>query len=406
MREAAIRAAKALLGSPIVPGPVRAVIRSRRAIAAVVRRELAKGAGRDADTPRQPTPAPAPPPAKTLEDEIRRVCFIEGRYPDGWPKHDRCPCCTHGETAYIFSKHELRHSMCKRCSFVFLDPYPSDALLERIYNADYYPAVRRFVELPKARVGKISALFSFPEAVLERTIAQAAPSKEGSWLEVGGGIGHFAQLIRQRRPSWRVVLNEMNASSVSLAREVYGLETLAQGADAMLAAGLRFEVISMIAVLEHVPRPFEMLSQYARLLAPGGRLVIGVPRFSPLNRSVSKDSSASVTPPYHVSHFDEINLGVLLDRIGSLDREHRVVWQDGPNAFKLIDLVKSWPHYLVEVPDHEIDAPRCVESVPFQANMLRWLNALAAADEQTRDLIADIDGGLYLTTIAVRGPNP
>jgi SAM-dependent methyltransferase len=339
----------------------------------------------------------------TLEDEVHQVCFVEGHYPDGWPRHERCPCCESSQTRYLFSKQDLAHSLCGACGFVFLDPYPTDALLDRIYNAAYYPGVRRFVELPKARAGQPAALFSFPEPVLERIIEHVRhPARPGTWLEVGGGVGAFAHLAQARLPDWQVHLNELNRDAVAFARDAYGLRTIEGGPDVIAASGMQFDVISMIATLEHVPQPYELLSAFAPLLRPGGYLVIGVPRFSPLNRAISHDASASVTPPYHVSHFDERNLALLLRRIDLLDDADLVAWQDGPNAFKLIDLVKTWPYWRIEVPTTELDAPRSGMLEPYPEPMRRWVNALGAADELTGDLIHEIDGGLFLTVIARR----
>ena len=39
---------------------------------------------------------------------------------------------------------------------------------------------------------------------------------------------------------------------------------------------------------------------------------------------------------------------------------------------------------------------------PYPPEMERWVNALAAADAQVSDLIAQADGQLYLTAVARR----
>ena len=265
--------------------------------------------------------------------------------------------------------------------------------------------MRRYVELPKARAGQTAALFSFPRDVLERIIGEVRPpEREGTWLEVGGGLGTFAHLAQSKLPSWKVYLNEMNRDAMSFATATYGLATIAGGPAEVAASGIKFDVISMIASLEHVPRPYELLSAYSALLRPGGRLVLGIPRFSPFNRAISHASSASVTPPYHVSHFDEHNIALLLRRIETLDATSFTAWQDGPNAFKLIDFVKTWPYWRIEVPTKERDAPRFGMIEPYPHEMAVWINALHVADEATRELIRQLDGSLFLTMIARRKP--
>jgi hypothetical protein len=109
-----------------------------------------------------------------------------------------------------------------------------------------------------------------------------------------------------------------------------------------------------------------------------------------------------VTPPYHVSHFDQQNLARLFSRIELLDDQGVEVWKDGPNAFKLIDLVKTWRYWRIEVPTTERDTPRTGMTEPYPENMTRWVNALGVADQLTADLINELDGGLFLTMIARR----
>ncbi len=397
-RRTAVRA----FGSPLVLEAVR------------LGRERLRG-GRGAPDPTAPVadtyaPVDRPPGAvdgalETLEDEVHQICFVEGHYPQGWPRHEGCPCCDARERHPLFEKYGMSHALCASCGFVFLDPYPPDALLERLYNAAYYPGVRRFVELPKARAGHRGALFSFPDGVLQRIIAHArTAASTGAWLEVGGGLGHFAHLIKETLPGWRVVLNDMNRDSQAFAAQVYGLEVIGGALESTAFDGQQFDVISMMAALEHVPQPLALLTAMVQRLRPGGFLVIGVPRFSPLNRLISHDASPSVTPPYHVSHFDEHTLAKLFQRVPQLDAASAVTWVDGDNAFRLIDLVKTWPYWRIEVPTVERDAPRSAMVRPYPPRLERQLEALAAADATVTEVIGQLDGGMYLTMIARRAP--
>jgi SAM-dependent methyltransferase len=242
-------------------------------------------------------------------------------------------------------------------------------------------------------------LFSFPEETLLRIIQHAQEGRsEGRWLEYGGGLGHFAHLIHERLPTWSVVLSDMNRDSLAFAAETFQLATLPATPEAL--EGQRFDVISMVASLEHVARPHPLLERLLERLAPGGLLVLAVPRFSPLNRAGSKDGSASVTPPYHLSHFDERSLARLLARLPALETEGILVWQDPPNAFKLTDLVKTWRYWRIEVPTTERKSPRSGTVGSYSPAELRWLGALGTADAAVEDLIFAIDGGLHLTMIA------
>jgi len=337
---------------------------------------------------------------KSINEEIDSVCFREGGYPNGWLRHQHCPCCLSTRIISAFLKFNLEHWVCGECDFVFLNPYPPPQLLDRLYNAAYYPAVRRFVELPKAKAGREdAALFSYPISVMLRIIEEARSSVgTGRWLEVGGGIGSFAHLVQQRLPDWSVFFNETNRVSLDAAREAYGLATLSDSPAELKARGLEFDVISAIDVLEHTPDPCEFVRQYLQVLRPGGILVIGVPRFSRLNRLISQESSSAVIPPYHLSLFNEHNLVRLLNRAGPFENVR--VWVDGIPAFTLLDFVKTWQHWDIKVPDAIQDQPTGVQVTPYPEHVSRWLNALGAAYELTRDLFLEVDGGSLLTVIA------
>jgi ABC-type polysaccharide/polyol phosphate transport system ATPase subunit/2-polyprenyl-3-methyl-5-hydroxy-6-metoxy-1,4-benzoquinol methylase len=339
---------------------------------------------------------------RSLNEEIRDVCFRIGRYADRWLRHERCPCCDSPHIGGLFRKFGIEHWICRACEFVFVNPYPPNDLIETLYNASYYRAVREHVEAPKARQGREdAALFSVPPEILKRCIGVVAGcTAAGDWLDVGGGCGSFAALVRSELPAWTVCLNEMNEDSGRLAQEAYGLEVLPSSAEALLSGGRLFHALSMISVLEHVAQPSGFLREYVELLRPGGRLLVSVPRFSPLNRLVSRDASAAVIPPYHLSLFDETSLLRLLERLGSL--EDFRVFIDGPPAFRLLDFVSTWRYWNVKVPSEECEAPECFQTAPYPEAVGRWVSALGQADHQTRDLFAERDGGLYLTVIAAR----
>lgn len=53
-----------------------------------------------------------------------------------------------------------------------------------------------------------------------------------------------------------------------------GIEVIAESLDELRGDGRRFAAITLIDVIEHLPRPLEALDTLARLLEPGGRLVV------------------------------------------------------------------------------------------------------------------------------------
>jgi SAM-dependent methyltransferase len=266
--------------------------------------------------------------------------------------------------------------------------------MKRIYSGEYYTRVREFFELPKLLESGEGTPFSAPREVLQTIITQIAKENSGIWLDVGGGLGAFANLVRQMKPGWAVRLNESNPLSVRIAREQLGLEVVTEDAAALLLRDERFDVISSVAVLEHIPNPVSFLTGYTKLLKPGGWLITVVPQFTRLNSFVSQASSANVVPPYHVSLFSESTLRRLMLRVPGLELVR--MEQAGPAAFDLLDHVQFGDHWDVEFPSVEHPVPHSLQIRKYHQDQKNALQALSSVREQLEPYFADHDGRLYL----------
>jgi ABC-type polysaccharide/polyol phosphate transport system ATPase subunit/SAM-dependent methyltransferase len=345
-----------------------------------------------------PTDAHAPPAPRaglpTLRGEIEQVCIVEGGYPGRWPRHERCPACDGGPLVKAFAKYGFDHARCGTCGFICVDPYPPEEIMARLYAGEYYTRIRELLELPLLEARGEGTPFSAPREVLEGIVARTAAARSGAWLDVGGGLGAFAQLVRQLRPGWRVKLNESNPFSVRVARERLGLDVVTGDLDALLRQDERFDVISSVAVAEHIPHPAAFLSGYARLLRPHGWLVTVVPQFTPLNGFVSRSSSPNAVPPYHVSLFNEVTLRRMLTRLPGLELVG--IEQAGPAAFDLTQHVQTGDHWDVEFPTPESPEPRSIRIHEYEEDQRRALEALDSIKDRLGEYFADHDGRLYL----------
>jgi SAM-dependent methyltransferase len=75
----------------------------------------------------------------------------------------------------------------------------------------------------------------------------------------------------------RVVVVEGNADLAGQARTAHGLAAVRADVGRVPLAGGRAEVVCLLDVIEHVAEPVAALREAARLLAPGGRVVVNVP---------------------------------------------------------------------------------------------------------------------------------
>jgi len=337
----------------------------------------------------------SPSEITTLRAEIESICVEQGGYPDQWPRHESCPACTGGPLNFAFSKYGFSHARCGMCGFVCVDPYPTTEIMTQLYQGAYYSRTRELYEKPRLANGGESTPFSAPRDVLEGIITKTTKgTSQGRWLDVGGGLGAFANLVQQLRPGWIVKLNEVNLQSISIARELFNFDVVTSDPQELFQSGKQFDVVSSVAVLEHIPDPFGFVESYARLVKTGGWLVTAVPHFSKLNAELSHGSSANVVPPYHVSLFNEEALRRLMSRLHGF--EVVSIDQAGPAAFQLIHYPQTGDNWDISIPDDKAPDPTSIQITPYPHETQVELNILDKVGRRLAEFFAEKDGRLYL----------
>lgn len=97
-------------------------------------------------------------------------------------------------------------------------------------------------------------------------------------LDIGCGAGAFLRIARAA--GYRVTGLELNASLAQRARDTSGAEVVVGDAGCTTLAGRRFDVVTVLDLIEHVPDPVGVLRRCADALTPGGHLVVYTPNHS------------------------------------------------------------------------------------------------------------------------------
>jgi SAM-dependent methyltransferase len=95
------------------------------------------------------------------------------------------------------------------------------------------------------------------------------------------------------------------------------------------AADASFPCVLCSQVIEHVPKEAPILAELCRVLAPGGRLVLGTPDYDHWEWIVMEKLYGMVAPggyaDEHVSHYTYDELGRLLEQAGLVFEEARYI---------------------------------------------------------------------------------
>jgi 2-polyprenyl-3-methyl-5-hydroxy-6-metoxy-1,4-benzoquinol methylase len=207
--------------------------------------------------------------------------------------HDRCPLCD-GGTVGAFSVGDRNRGIgdarfgyrrCLSCRSYYLADPPVD--LGRYYPDDYYqpPPADELDRYASAEIPKLALLRPFADG--------------GRLLDVGAGFGLFARAASNE--GYDVTAIEMDARSCEYLERVVGVKAVRSDApeEALEKLGAA-RVVTLWHVLEHLPRPWELLAAAAERLEPGGVLVIATPNPDSLQFRLLGARWAHVDAPRHL----------------------------------------------------------------------------------------------------------
>lgn len=271
-----------------------------------------------------------------------------------------CPLCgsDNKQFKYLFNRWGFDHIECRNCGLVFINPEPSQELLEDIYqNLEYYTAWLELVEEPALIKGEslnyaVDDVNKWYKYIVDEILKWQAG---GKWLDVGGGTGRFVKFINQYAPQFDTVLCETNPAASQMAEYYCGAKTMTWWG--LEQQKKKFDVITLIAVFEHVPDSVEFMKKLSGLLAPGGIIYMAMPRLGYLSRHISKETIYDIAPPMHMRFFSNKSMGHLISKVPEL--EICDIWQSGKKRFHIGHIFRpQWYEQMGIVPEYEGDMRR------------------------------------------------
>lgn len=235
------------------------------------------------------------------------------------PNVCECPVCGLSDVIHKwhvkFHDREFDYVICKSCGLIYLQPLPShDAVLDAyreespdyIYQEDYFS----FLERCEEKTGPPIQLVKLIDSYLSK-----CSSDNIFALDVGAGVGSLLRVMRDEF-GWQVEGIEPGPYSDRAARKhnisIYNVPI--EEYDTMN----QYDVITMMSVIEHTPKPAMMLRKVRSLLKRDGLLVLETPNADSWMARWKGARWGALLPPAHMLMFKPDTMEKLLRATGFL----------------------------------------------------------------------------------------
>jgi len=226
------------------------------------------------------------------------------------PSHVVCNLCGRDDYQVLEQDGEFRVGRCKGCGLIYVDPQPGLETLSGHYDEDYYAPWLKEQMRPRKAMWKRR---------LKKLEKIARPAK---LLDVGCGCGLF--LDEAQKGGWDVSGVEISGYGAGYAKKAFGIDVFnGQMLEAHLPDAY-FDVVTFWHSLEHTANPLAHLREAARVLKPGGMIVVAVPN---TQHYIAKAAYRVIKGrpmlyfhcddrEIHIYHFSMRTMGLMLQKAG------------------------------------------------------------------------------------------
>ena len=209
------------------------------------------------DTP-PPRVDPPPAPGLRLVPAVCGLCGVEDADPVGVGE----------DFEYRTSRDTFLAVRCRRCGLVYLNPRPADDEAARIYP-DHYHAF----DFNPDEFGLAYRVRRWLESRRVKRWTRGLPP-DARILDVGCGDGFHLHLLRDYGPpGWTLEGVDTDPRAVAAAERA-GLTVHRGEVEELDLPAAAYHLVLMVMTVEHLADPVRVLRSVARLLAPGGRVVV------------------------------------------------------------------------------------------------------------------------------------
>lgn len=214
-----------------------------------------------------------------------------------------CPLCYSRNYERRFSEKGYDLLVCQECELLYINPYPTDIDTRRTMVAEHSFEEIEILDANKHYLAEKQYYQSY-WPFFEHECCDAK-----SILDVGCGTGHLLEKLIKFPDLVRVGI-ELNSDRASLARKNSKCE-IHQVPIEVFSCSRKFDVITIMNVLSHIPSFSELLTSVKSLMSEKGKLILKVGEFS---KDVEKGDVFGWGIPDHMHFLGTKTINVICEK--------------------------------------------------------------------------------------------
>jgi 2-polyprenyl-3-methyl-5-hydroxy-6-metoxy-1,4-benzoquinol methylase len=222
-----------------------------------------------------------------------------------------CPACTAAIASPVFKKYGFLFNRCNKCNTIYMSPRPSPDIMRDYYShSENYSYWAKYI-FPASEVSRREKIH---KPWFDRVVdyCDRFGIHKGKLVEIGPGFGTFSELATVSGLFSHVLAVEPTPEMAAACR-ARGVEVIEKRIEEVLDADLcDADVLVSFEVIEHLFDPAVFIRQCARLLRPGGLLVLSCPNGLGFDISLLGGNAIAVDAE-HVNLFNPTSLTRLLE---------------------------------------------------------------------------------------------
>lgn len=230
---------------------------------------------------------------------------------------------------YIFKSRGHTYFRCPQCDLVSTYPRPTPQVIKKHYQSKFKKGNYQMLKLYAQEYNNVYD--DFLNRLEKRLKTYKMNLKGKKLLDVGCFTGEFLKLAKKRGAS--VYGFEMQSEAVELANKTFKGRISQTDISGSNVPKRKFDIITLLAVIEHVNNPVKMIENALRMLKKGGVLMIETPD----SGSFLANLMGKYWPPYrpieHIHLFSQKSLEVLLKKNHQTELFFEPHWKSLPVGY-------------------------------------------------------------------------